>query len=201
MVVKTNAGGVGGEGREEAGRARRCFVVLRESERERARVVGRRREADSSGRSGWRPGPSGSRARPSVCHVYITCEHKRGPFGFSVVLPSCDCRIYSRAGVKTGSQSATRQIMRMPQAGNNGCPRTIIIIIKLFETTSVVPLFLSFILAPLPLVPGWSCCSRIDCAVACLQLSSEVSSSLVRFSLFSFLCPPLVPLLFLHSRV
>lgn len=175
--------------------------MLRESERERARVVGRRREADSSGRSGWRPGPSGSRARPSVCHVNITWEYKRGPFGFSVGLPSCDCRIYSRAGVKTGSQSAARQIMRMPQAGNNGCPRTIIIIIKLFETTSVVPLFLSFILAPLPLVPGWSCCSRIDCAVACLQLSSGFLLVLCDFLFFFFLCPPLVPLLFLHSRV
>ena len=108
-----------GGGREEAGRARRCFVVLRESERERARVVGRRREADSSGRSGWRPGPSGSRARPSVCHVRATWGHKRDPFGFSADCTSCDTRGNSRAGVKAGSQSAARQIMRMPQAGHN----------------------------------------------------------------------------------
>ena len=47
MVVKNECWSVGG-GREEAGRARRCFVVLRESERERERellVEGGRRTA------------------------------------------------------------------------------------------------------------------------------------------------------------
>lgn len=115
MVVK-NECWRGGEGREEAGRARRCCRAERIRARERARVVGRRREADSSGRSGWRPGPSGSRARPSVCHVEVTWDHKRGYFGFSADFTSCGCRSNSRAGVQTGSQSAARQIMCMPQA-------------------------------------------------------------------------------------
>ena len=85
---------------------------------------------------------------------------------------------------------ASGRPQRMP-TNNIGCHKIII----------ADDLVLSSILAPLPLVPGWSCCSRVDCAVACLQLSSRFCPSLVRFSFSFFLCPPLVPLLFLHPRV